>query len=81
MKKLIDWTLDEPTVTKHLKGHRVSNLTVIFNARVYGTVTFALRNQLCRNRNGEVDEKRGHIYIIKVLLKGKNEISVDIPEG
>lgn len=57
-KKLIDWNLDEPTVTKHFKGHSVSNLTVIFNAHVYGTVTLALRNQLRCKRNGEaVDEE------------------------
>lgn len=62
MKNLIDLNLDEPTVTKHFKGHRVS-MSVIFNAHVYSTVTFAVRNQLCCERNSEVVDEKEVIFI------------------
>lgn len=74
------WNHEEPIVAKDFKGHCFSNLTKIFNAHLYSGKTFGLKNQLCCQRNGEVgDKKRGHIYIIKILLKRKNEISVDFP--
>lgn len=76
------WNREEPTIARHFKGHCFSNLTIISSAHLYGRETFGLKNQLCCKRNGEVeDKKRGYIYIIKILLKRKNEISVDFPEG
>lgn len=78
-EQLMGWNHEEPTIAKHFKGHCFSNLTIIFSAHLYGGETFGLKNQLCCKRNGEVgDKKRGHIYIIKILLKRKNEFSVDL---
>jgi len=71
-KQLMGYNHEEPTITKHFKGHCFSNLTIIYTANLYGWETFRLKNQLCSTRNGEVgDKKSGHIYIIKILLKGQ----------
>jgi len=81
-KQLMGYNHEEPTITKHFKGHCFSNLTIIYSAHLYGWETFRLKNQLCSTRNGEVgDKKSGHIYIIKILLKGQNVISVGLPKG